>query len=94
MVKSEHDELSRTGGSVGMGNNVALAVYSLNLSEKGGVALLTNDEIVAVTNYYDDDGNNMTRQDAFTWFVCGPSTAGYWFTERMEDFTFKKRLDS
>lgn len=91
MVESEHYVLPGTGGRIMV---EPIRVFAYNLSPSGGFGLLSNDEIVPITNYYDEDGNNVPRSGDFTWFVCGPSVAGYWFTCEVADFTWKKGLDS
>ena len=73
---------------------MALSVVALKLSDNGGMAVLSDNQLVQITNFYDEAGDECGRDGDFTWFVCGPSLEGYWFTEQLEDFTWKKALDS
>lgn len=69
---------------------MALHVVSMNLGEVDSVFILSNDEIIPITNYYDDDGDEVRREDDFQWMVAGPSVEGYWFTEQIDHFELKR----
>lgn len=61
-----------------------LDVVSLNRSS--GVALLSNDAIVPVTNWFDFEGDECEEHLATT-CVCGDADNG-WFAVDLSDFTW------
>lgn len=52
-------------------------------------AMLTNDEVLPVKNWHDDDGDPLEKSEGEypAWLVAGPSAEGYWFTIDLADFT-------
>ena len=71
----------------------ALEVVSFGIGETKAEcwAILNNDEVIAITGFYDIDGDEIADPAEWAdaeWHVCGPSAAGYWFTVQMCDYGF------
>lgn len=78
---------------VSASGEVALDVKIVNFADgMPTYVILTNDEVLKVTEVYDEDGDPVmtapidTLWQTVAWCVAGPSADGYWFTVELAEF--------
>lgn len=62
-----------------------MQIENINLRQK--LAILTDGQMVNITNFLDIDGDETTDLEEVTAVVAGPDNCGKWYTDLLDSFT-------